>query len=57
MLKYVGKGAFLIGVPAHDLSDEEIEKLGVDKKTLIKSGLYKEEKPKKEYGTRNKGGK
>jgi len=65
MLKYVGRGAFLIGVPARDLTDEEIEQLGLDKKALIKSGLYKEDKPNTEtrktetrkYGIRDKGGK
>ena len=58
MLKYVGKGAFLIGVPARDLTDEEIEKLGLDKKALIKSGLYEEDKPQskaeKPYSKRTK---
>ena len=54
MLKYVGKGAFLIGVPAHDLSDEEIEKRGLDKEALIKSGLYEEVQPKPK---KDKGGK
>ena len=59
MLKYVGKGNYLIGVPARDLSDEEVEKLGLDKKVLIKSGLYIEEKPKVEKPkfSKDKGGK
>lgn len=38
-LKYVGKGAFLVGVPARDLSAEEAKKYGV--KRLLASGLYK----------------
>lgn len=58
MLKYVGKGAFLIGVPAHDLTDEEIEKLqleklGLNKQILIERGLYVEEKPKPQKETPN----
>lgn len=48
MLKYVGGGAFLIGVPARDLTDEEIEELGLDRKILIESGLYEEEPEKHE---------
>jgi hypothetical protein len=41
MLKYVGNGSFLPGVPARDLSDEEASKFGEE--GLIKSGLYKRE--------------
>lgn len=48
MLKYIGK-AFIVGIPARDLTDEEAEKYG--KFTLIQSGLYEEvfsaEKPRK----------
>ena len=39
-LKYVGKG-FLPGIPARDLSKEEVEKLG-GKDALIATGLYAE---------------
>lgn len=41
-LKYVG-GGFLPGVPARDLSAEEVELHG-GAKALIASGLYVEEK-------------
>ena len=43
MLIYIGRGAFLYGVPARDLTDKEVKKHGKDK--LLESGLY--EKPKK----------
>lgn len=40
MLVYVGKnGEYLIGVPARDLTDEEVDKLG-GKDWLLESGLY-----------------
>lgn len=38
MLKYVGDG-YLPGVPARDLSDEEVKRHG--EKRLLSSGLYK----------------
>jgi len=48
MLKYVGK-SFIIGIPARDLTDDEVELYG--KSTLIGTGLYEEvltaEKPRK----------
>ena len=45
MLKYVGKGAFFLGVPARDLSDEEVKELIDDcqiesEKALLNSKLY-----------------
>lgn len=40
MLIYVGKGAFIVDIPARDLTDEEVKKYG--KKYLLKSGLYVE---------------
>ena len=44
-LKYVGKGNFLPGVPARDLTEAEAMYHG--RETLIKSGLYvpKQDKP------------
>lgn len=42
-LKYVGK-AWLPGIPARDLSDEEVKKHGAER--LLKSGLY-EKYPRK----------
>lgn len=38
MLRYVGDGAYLLGVPARDLSEEEA--LALDRQTLTASGLY-----------------
>lgn len=38
-LKYVGNGKFLPGVPARDLSDNEVEEFGGEKR-LLESGLY-----------------
>lgn len=38
-LKYIGRGEYLIGVPARDLTDEEVAKLG-GADWLIDSGLY-----------------
>jgi len=43
-MKYSGNGAFLPGIPARDLTDEEVEQYGL--KVLLKSGLYVEEKIK-----------
>lgn len=45
-LKYIGKGAFLTGVPARDLSAIEARLYGVER--LLRSGLYAEvyRKPK-----------
>jgi len=47
-MKYIGKGAWLVGVPARDLSADEVKHYGQDK--LIASGLYMEfsKKPKAE---------
>ena len=53
MLIYVGKGAFLPGVPDRDLTDEEVKQYGGEA-TLIKSGLY--EQPKHERATAAKKG-
>jgi hypothetical protein len=48
MLKYMGKGAFIPGIPARDLTDEEVERYSQDYEFagirgiegLIASGLY-----------------
>lgn len=40
MLKYKG-GGFRDGIPARDLTDEEVEKYG-GKKLLLDTGLYEE---------------
>jgi len=43
-MKYVGKGAWMIGVPARDLSASEVKKFGLER--LLKSNLYEEVKRK-----------
>ena len=45
-LEYIGGGRYLIGIPARDLTDEEIKGLALTEKELIETGLYK----KKEVG-------
>ena len=42
MMKYLGNG-FLIGVPARDLTKEEVEALGLAPDELVESGLYGKE--------------
>lgn len=39
-LRYVGAGAYLIGVPARDLSVAELVALDLDAGVLVASGLY-----------------
>ncbi len=41
MLKYVGRGNYLPGVPARDLTDEEAEACG-GRVWLLETGLYVE---------------
>jgi len=49
MLKYIGRGDFLLQVPARNLTGEEIKSLEAKygwvnlRKTLLESGLYSEE--------------
>lgn len=47
-LTYIGGDQHLIGVPARDLTADEIEAAGWKPKDLLASGLYVEAKPKKE---------
>ncbi len=51
-LRYTGGGygGFLRDIPARDLTDEEAEKFG--KESLVKSGLYIEEKQKQQSYSR-----
>ena len=42
-MKYIG-GGFLQGVPARDLTEDEVRKYG--KSRLLQSGLYIEDAPK-----------
>jgi hypothetical protein len=45
-LKYIGKGDAVIGIPARDLSAEEVKHFGgVD--FLISTGLYRADEPEK----------
>lgn len=44
-LKYIGNGAFIVGVPTCDLTAKQVEIYG-GKEWLIASGLYVENKPK-----------
>ena len=46
MLKYNGNG-FLPGIPARDLTDDEVKELGGEKK-LLATGLYSKEKSEQE---------
>ena len=46
MLKYIGKG-FIVGIPARDLSDDDVKKYGGEK-FLLSLGLYTKPKKKKE---------
>jgi len=49
MLKFTGKGRGLLpGVPARDLTDDEVKQYGKDR--LLKSGLYEEAKqPRRKF--------
>lgn len=54
-LRYTGGGygGFLPGLPARDLSDEEVEALGGEK-ALVKTGLYEPFGKKAEPATESK---
>lgn len=45
-MKYVSDGTFIGGIPARDLSQEEVEKFG--EKYLLSTKLYEKEKVKVE---------
>lgn len=45
--KYIGNGAFIPGVPARDLTDEEVRKHG--EKTIKDSGLYVSDNEQPDY--------
>jgi len=42
MLKYRGQGDFRAGIPARDLTDEEVEKFGGER-FLLSTGLYEKQ--------------
>lgn len=44
MLKYTGK-SFIVGIPARDLTDDEVKKFG--EKKLLSTGLYEKVRVKK----------
>lgn len=54
MLRYIGQGAAIVGIPARNLTDEEVKRFG--KSRLLKTGLYvqvrasrpKEDEPEQE---------
>lgn len=39
-VKYKQGSGFIVGYPARDLSDEDIQKLGTTEEALVKTGLY-----------------
>lgn len=50
MLKWIGKEkglAGIPGIPGRDLSEKEIDERGLDRKLLLETGLYIEDKPAK----------
>ena len=47
-LKYVGKGAWIPGIPSRDLNDDEVKQFG--EAYLLKSGLYVKESKKPRGG-------
>jgi len=44
-MKYIGNGNWLPGIPARDLTEQEVKRFG--EKMLIASGLYEKEKQTK----------
>ena len=52
MLKYIGNGAFLVEVPARDLSAKEVRKHG--RQRLLESGLYAEPKAEKKKAAKRR---
>ena len=45
-LNYIGGGAFVPGIPARDLTDDEVKKHGGEK-VLLATGLYKKQSKRK----------
>jgi hypothetical protein len=46
-MKYIGDGTHIPGVPARDLTDEEVREYGEAR--LLASGLYRKDEPPQEY--------
>lgn len=40
MLKYIGGGKYLVGIPARDLDERDLGELGKSAAELIRTGLY-----------------
>jgi len=40
MLRYIGAGAWFFGVPARDLTEDEVTTLPISRVALLESGLY-----------------
>ena len=47
-LKYTGNGLHIVGVPARDLSDDDVKNARYTEKDLIGSGIYKKVNKKSE---------
>lgn len=47
MLEYIGRGAFIVGIPARDLTEDEIKQHGGERE-LLATGLYQKPKRPKE---------
>jgi hypothetical protein len=53
MLKYIGNGDFVAGIPARDLTDEEVAQLAPEQvDDLVMRGLY--QKPADRKAAKNK---
>jgi hypothetical protein len=50
MWKYLhNSGGFIVGIPARDLTDEEVNAMSaVDQQTVKTCGLYKQDEPRKD---------
>ena len=40
MYKYIGRGSYIVGLPARDLTDEESRSFGAKIKRAVEQGLY-----------------
>lgn len=52
-MKYIGNGEWLPGVPARDLTKEEVKQHGKD--YLLSTGLYEQIKPAKKAAAKKDG--
>lgn len=49
MLRYIGNGTSMLGIPARDLSDQEVERFGGER-MLLSTGLFTRVKDVKLFG-------